>query len=474
MRRFCARSLDESSPATTDEFSVIDWPSDTFQIQTVVGSFRFDARAAGERTAFVYPSYGNNRVMCMKFRKAVFALMAPIFLISCSETAAETKSISMTSPVPGNEIKQVMAFSHPGALVSKVELDYVAKKIAAGESPWAEEFERARLSAFASRKPDGRIRINSKNDQEADLLRDDAIAAYTQALLWRYSGDEAYAIRAIEILNVWSDFEEFSGGSDQDKLLAGWTGAVLAPAAEIMRLYPGWRSRDKVKLQSMFQRAFYPHLIAASSWNGNVDLTQIDAMMAIAVFNEDQELFNKGLVRFKARSPAYIYLTADGPAPQPIAGDDGNSLKFWFQPKSWVNGLTQESCRDNGHHSQYGLGSALHAAETAWHQGIDIYTENQDRLTAAMELLAGQLLAGSMKGICENDQATLSRFNTWEVGYNHYHGRKGVDLPNTRKLILQQIRSSKSRTDWNLNYETLTHGTPALSDAVLPKKPATD
>jgi hypothetical protein len=287
--------------------------------------------------------------------------------------------------------------------------------------------------------------------------------------LWRYSGDETYAVRAIEILNSWSDFEEFSGGSDQDKLLAGWTGSVLAPAAEIMRLYPGWRSRDIAKLQSMFQRAFYPQLIAASSWNGNVDLTQIDAMMAIAVFNEDQELFNKGLVRFKDRLPAYIYLAADGPAPKPVAGDGGNSPKFWFQPNRWVDGLTQESCRDNGHHSQYGVGSALHVAETAWHQGIDIYTENQDRLVAAMELLAGQLLAGSMQGICKTDRTTLSRFNTWEVGYNHFHERKGLDLPNTRKLILQQIRSSKSRTDWNLNYETLTHGSSALGAPVLLK-----
>lgn len=405
----------------------------------------------------------------MKFRKAVLALTTPILLSSCGGPVAETKSISSIPSVPSNDTKRIVAFSHPGALVSKVELDYVTSKIAAGENPWAEEFEHARRSAFASRKPHGRISINSTNDHEADLLRDDAIASYTQALLWQYSGDEVYAIRAIELLNAWSDFEEFSGGSDQDKLLAGWTGSVLAPAAEIMRLYPGWRFRDITKLQSMFRRAFYPQLIAASSWNGNVDLTQIDAMMAIAVFNEDQELFTKGLVRFKVRLPAYIYLAADSPTPQPVAGDNGNSQKFWFQPNRWVSGLTQESCRDNGHHSQYGLGSALHAAETAWHQGIDLYAENQDRLTAAMELLAGQLLSGSMQGICENNQVTLSRFNTWEVGYNHFHGRRGLDLPNTRNLILQQIRSSKSRTDWNLNYETLTHGRPALDAPVLQK-----
>ena len=47
----------------------------------------------------------------------------------------------------------------------------------------------------------------------------------------------------------------------------------------------------------MFKRAFYPQLNTASSWNGNVDLTQIDAMMSIAVFNEDDAEFNEGLRR---------------------------------------------------------------------------------------------------------------------------------------------------------------------------------
>ena len=405
----------------------------------------------------------------MKFLKAAVALMTPIVLISCAGPAAERNSDSKLPLIANAVAKPAMDFSHPGVLVSDFELAYVTSKIAAGESPWSEEFERAKNSDLASRTPTGQTNIDSRNDHEADLLRDDAIAAYTQALLWRYSGNETYAIGAITILNAWADFEGFSAGTDQDKLLAGWTGATLAPAAEIMRSYPGWHADEIINLQSMFRRAFYTQLNVASSWNGNVDLTQIDAMMAIAVFNEDEELFNKGLMRFNTRLPAYIYLAADGAAPQAITGDDGNIQKFWFQPNRWVNGLTQESCRDNGHHSQYGVGSALHAAETAWHQGIDIYTKNQERLTAAMELLAGQLLTGSMQGICPNDQVTPNRFNTWEVGYNHFHGRKGLDLPNTRKLILQQIRSSKSRTDWNLNYETLTHGRPAIAAPVLPK-----
>ena len=86
-----------------------------------------------------------------------------------------------------------------------------------------------------------------------------------------------------------------------------------------------------------------------------------------------------------------------------------------------------------------------------------MYTENQERYTAAMELLATQLHTGSMQGTCRNDVASPDRYDTWEVGYNHFHNRVGVDLPNTRKLILEQIRPRAPRAVWNLVYETLTH-----------------
>ncbi len=360
-------------------------------------------------------------------------------------------------------IASAINFVHPGALDSRTNLDFVKAKIKEGAQPWKGEFDLIKNSSHATRGPHGLANINSKN-HDAEVSREDAIAAYTQALLWYFTDDAIYAMRAIAILNSWADLQAFTSGSDQDRLQAGWIGAVFAPAAEIMRLYPGWSPSEIANLQAMFKRAFYPQLTTASSWNGNVDLTQIDAMMAISVFNEDETLFHQGLERLKIRSPAYFYLKKDGSKPKSIAGDGGDLDRFWSNPTKWVDGLTQETCRDNGHHSQFALGSALHAAEVAWHQGVDVYSENQQRFTAAMELLATQLLTGSMQGVCCNDIPTADRYNTWEVGYNHYHNRAGVALPNTRKLILEQIRPRASRTDWNLNYETLTH-------ADLPRPP---
>ncbi len=350
-----------------------------------------------------------------------------------------------------------MTFVHPGALNSRAELDFVKAQIQAGVQPWKDEFDQMKGSGYATRGPHGLANINSRNN-DANVSRDDAVASYTQALLWYFTDDETYARRSIAILNSWSDLQGFTAGSDQDRLQAGWTGALFAPAAEIMRGYPGWTPGQIGDLQAMFRRAFYPQLNTASFWNGNVDLTQIDAMMAISVFNEDEAEFDLGLARLRARTRAYFYMVSDGAGPKPIEIDGRDRQNSWFDPTKWVDGLTQETCRDNGHHSQFGMGSALHAAETAWHQGVDVYTENQERYTAAMELMASQFLTGSMQGTCSNDTPTPNRFDTWEVGYNHYYNRAGVSMPNTRKLIVEQIRPRAPKAVCNLVHETLTHG----------------
>ena len=57
-----------------------------------------------------------------------------------------------------------------------------------------------------------------------------------------------------------------------------------------------------------------------STWNGYVVLTQIDAMMSVAIFNDDAALFQEGIARLATRVPAYFYLESDGPTPVPIVG----------------------------------------------------------------------------------------------------------------------------------------------------------
>ncbi|HBY06814.1 MAG TPA: hypothetical protein DEH22_03160 [Chloroflexi bacterium] len=367
-------------------------------------------------------------------------------MISASPTL--TLALSQSSRAAFHPRVAGAPFVHPGALNNKADLDFVKTQIAAGKDPWTRIFNEVKLSALHSN------RTTAPTTETAQKL--DGRRAYANALAWTYTGDVQYAENAIGILNLWAQtFIGYSPLEGQNLLVAGWTGSLLGPAAELMRDYPGWDPADKASVQTMFREKFYPALNTMSPWNGNVDLTQIDAMMSIAVFNDDETEFNLGLQRLEVRLPAYFYLKSDGGV-LPITGDGGDVNKFWSNPTLWVDGLTQETCRDNGHHAQFALASALHAAEVAWNQGVDVYSEHTDRFVAAMELMAAQLLTGDMQGTCANNVTTTDLYDTWEIGYNHYHNRMGLSLPNTEKLITTQVRQ-RGMSDWNIFYETLTH-----------------
>jgi len=345
-----------------------------------------------------------------------------------------------------------MKFIHPGGVNGQNELDFVKAKIAAKQQPWYGFYNQ--MKAGAKSGSNAKKQVNSNDNTVAGTARDDGWKAYCNALTWYFTDQEVYAEQAIAILNAWAIFEGFTGGNDQDKLQAGWMGAIFGPAAEIMRDYPGWKPEDMKAVQNMFRKAYYPQLKTASTWNGNVDLTQIDALMNIAVFCEDEAEFNLGIARLRKRNPAYFYLASDAASSRNYGGSSfpGN----WFGPIQLLEGLTQESCRDNNHHTQFAMASALHASEVAWNQGVDVYTENTKRYTATMELIATQILTGLMQGTCVNNKTTVEYIDTWEIGYNHYHNRKGIVLPNTEKLIKDKIRSQGS-SYLNIFYETLTH-----------------
>lgn len=376
--------------------------------------------------------------------------------MALSHAVRKTLFILAATFVAGTtSVNAEMTFVHPGALNTRASLDFVKTQLAAGEQPWKGAFEAIQSTAVVSHAPRATEYIDSTS-KDASVSRDDAHASYALALLWYLTGDVEYAERSTTILNAWSKLQGFSAGTEQDRLQAGWIGSVFAQAAEIMRTYSGWPDSETLAFQDMFRRAFYPQLNTASFWNGNVDLTQIDAMISIAVFNEDEELFNSALLRLERRNPAYFHLSSDGARPPAITGDRDDVEAFWSNPTHWPDGLTQETCRDNGHHAQFALGSALHVAEVAWNQGVDVYTPNQARYTAAMELLASQLVSGKVE-TCRDTIATSTRLSGWETGYRHYHQRAGMELPNTRKLIMQQIRNQNLPPDWNIAYETLTH-----------------
>ncbi len=359
-------------------------------------------------------------------------------------------------------------FVHPGLLNSKAELDFVKAKIAFGEEPWSSLFLAMKNSRFGDMtwSPSPVAVVNARS-KDADREINDATAAYTQALLWYFTNDETYAKKSVEILNAWS--EKLTGHTSPDlqkQLVAAWGGSLFPLAGEILRAsYPKWTRVEIARFSAMLDQAFLPLLVSGNpKYNGNWELSMINALMCIGVFNNDATIFDRGVMLWRRRVPAYFYLTSDGSRPIRPSGttelDSASAIDaYWFHPSCYFDGLCQETRRDYGHHMQEGLVSAINAAEIAWHQGIDLYAENEKRLIAAMEFHAGAISGNSVPKEYFPDGFVPARWlPTWEIAYNHFHNRKGFNLPATDALIRTKVRpSSFAATHNNMVWESLTH-----------------
>jgi hypothetical protein len=295
----------------------------------------------------------------------------------------------------------------------------------------------------------------------------DVLAAYTDALIWAIAGDEAYAKQAVAILNAYgSTLQSHApptkmcgsppGLSSNTPLEAGWAGSVFPRAAEIMRTYPGWAQADIDKFKAMLKSAYLPNLVnGALSENGNWELAIADGLIQIGVFLDDSATFNQGLTYWRRRVPAYIYLSTDGATPVTIPGGPN-----WNGATSYFDGLSQETCRDIGH-VQLGFAAMINGAETARIQGVDLYSEQSERIVAGMELNASYLNGATTpnpgcppNGSMGFPNSLNKPTQTWEIGYNEFANRQGLMLPNTAAVI---AKTRPTGAEHEMAWETLTH-----------------
>lgn len=371
---------------------------------------------------------------------------------------------------------EAQTFQHPGVLVSQAQLDYIKAMVAAHSDPFYSAFLKAQNSNIGSLTyqpygppSDGYIKCGPTSNPNIGCSNadNDSSAAYLQALLWYITGNQQYANNAIQILNLYGyNLKGYSTGSPYTNapLQAAWDSQKFPRAAEIIRYSnAGWSDADIQQFKTMLTTAILPRIINGSTSNGNWEISMIEGMINIGVFNDDPTTFNKGVLYWKQRIPAYFYYHTDGSQPVPAPRGTAN----WYgQPvfDSRVDGISQETCRDFGH-AQYGISGALDAAETAHIQGVDLYNDSTsnalNRLTSALEFNAKYLLANSNtvpSYVC-NGTVSLQVYPTDEIGYNEYHNRLGLDLPLTLQYLNTVIRQLPNPTEYHIMvYETLSHG----------------
>ena len=351
---------------------------------------------------------------------------------------------------------------HPGLLHSREDLDFVKARIAANEQPWKEAFDQLKALNPENRNPSPRVSLSpSSNHRLHNTMIRDGSAAYACALLWYYSGDQKYADHAIEILNAWNIFE-----SHDNWLFLSWAVPHFLNAAEIIRYsQAGWSSADQKKFESMVRNYWLTPMQNNRFVNNGMHAT-IEGNIAVAIYLDDEEEFNNAVNKWRKWVPAYIYIESDGRMPTVLGRVASDPVRYWSMDPAdgLLHGQSQESCRDL-HHVKLGVSGIMFGAEMAYHQGVDLWMEERERLSACLELHAGWMTGSttvpSSEDLCRIRCTTSGgtppcQASDWEMALGHFVNRMGMDLPNLENMV-DSRRPRASITARNIKFENLTH-----------------
>jgi len=356
-------------------------------------------------------------------------------------------------------------FVHPGVDVSRSQLDFARTEVLAGAQPWKGAYDQMMASSYASLtrtpKPRAVVECGSYSNPNYGCTdeREDAIAAYTDALAWYITKDARYAQKAIEIMDAWSATITSHTNSNAP-LQTGWAGSSWPKAAEIIKYTYTGTWTNSARFSTMLRNVYLPEIINGSNSNGNWELTMMDAAVGISVFLEDKTSYDKAMAIFRTRTAAYIYLASDGSLPKTVPSQNLNTtakiVSYWQGQSTFVTGLTQETCRDFVH-TGYGLSSISHVAETSRIQGTDLYgTDVGERLRQALGFQAKYQLGTAVPSWLCGGSLTLGLGPVTEVGYNALHNRLGIAMTNTQTLTLNNRPAGSNNLF--VAWETLTHG----------------
>jgi hypothetical protein len=382
-------------------------------------------------------------------------------------------------------------FVHPGILNSKAQLDLVKAKIAAGAEPWTSALAKAKSSSAGQLTYKASPVVNMQCGNSGSTLdigctpaSNDAVAAYTQSLIWYYTGDQRYADNAIAILNAWSELKTIAynpsdNSTFQGPLEAAWLAESFPRSAEILRYSgAGWSAAEATAFGDMLNNAVLPRII--DGWNGNANwnLSMADGTINIGIYNNDKTTYQNGIAQWRSHVKQDLYNLSDGALPIPLSNEANSSGGWkstselttqWYGQTEFntarTNGITQETCRDLTH-TQFSLASTVYAAETVGIQGTDdLYTEEQNRIITSYEFVANlenlyprtDKTAVSVASWLCGGTITAQMMPTWEVAYSHYYGDLKVAMPQTERTITYARANVGSYTNLMIAWETLTH-----------------
>ena len=365
------------------------------------------------------------------------------------------------TPTPG-------AFSHPGLLNTEADYERMRAQVALGQEPWISNYNALKSNWMAQNggwAPHAQATITRGSFNDSSRLYNDIAVAYSSALVWKISGDTAYADQAVTILNAWA-YTFTSLGGDTNIALNELYGCQFAAVAEMMRTYPGWAAADFAQFQTMIYNVFYSladsfltsHFGTGDShyW-ANWDLASMSTLYAIGVLNDNPALVTRSL--------NYFYSGL---------GNGCIDRAVNFMHPGYL-GQGQEMGRDQGH-ATLDIAQLAAYCQMAWNQGTDLFGYENNRVLAMAEYTAKYNLGNDVPWTnygydfywptvwLQTSVSSGARGDNqrpgWPTLYNHYVNQMGMSAPYTKQM------ADAMGTSWGFNGDSL--GWDQLTTALPP------
>ncbi len=278
---------------------------------------------------------------------------------------------AVTALVVGIEFK-AHAFVHPGIPLTTADLDGVKSNLV--YSPWSEGYAAFVADGKSSTNyimagPFGYVNRNlAGNYDNENAWKNDMQAIFNLALRWYFTRDGNYAQKSHDILLAWANTMTNFGGNEAALDLGDYA-VVYGGGADILRgTWPGWTPMDTLTVSNFFKTVYLPATFltdtnVSTPGPSNKGALQMVAALACSLFNDDTNMFNHQL---------YLYRTTAS------SGVHNDCL---------TSGEMGETGRDQGH-SYNDLLKMAQIAEIFWKQGVDVYSEDDNRLLACGEYYA--------------------------------------------------------------------------------------
>lgn len=334
---------------------------------------------------------------------------------------------------------QARKFVHPGILHTTKSIERMRAQIADKEYPAYGSFEllKNHHCSQADYQPFGPFEIISRDGEfrhTKSKMEQDFSAIYQNALMWVLTGEKAHAEKSLGLLLGYAGVLKRIPETNDAPLLVGLEGLKIIYATEMLRhTYKKMTVSQFNEISRMIRNIFLPVMEnfyhRKPYTNGNWGPIVTKAYMAAAILWDNEEMYDRAV-------DFYLHANDNGTIAHYISGNTGQ---------------IQESGRDQGH-SMLGIGALATVCEIAWQQGDDLYSALDNRLMKGFEYVAKYNLGYNVPFAVWKD--VTGKYSNWteisdkgrgryipifEMVYNHFVIRKGLQMPYTEK-VLQQIR----------------------------------